>query len=90
MRQVWMTIVFLSLSFCAVSQDNSPKPQVSGEPLTTEQIAVYRVVLKDYMNGSDGALNLANLTEPFDQLGEACLKGLRLEGSTPPASDPQA
>lgn len=79
-----MTIVFLSISFCAVSQDDSPKPPVSDEPLTTEQIAVYRVVLKNYLKGWDGALNLANMTEPFDQLGKACLKGMRLGHATIP------
>ena len=79
-----MAIVFLSASICAVSQHDSPKPPVSDEPLTTEQIAVYRVVLRDYLKGSDGSLNLANVTEPFDQLGKACLKGMRLGHATMP------
>jgi len=35
--------------------------KVSNDPLTTEQIAVYRAVLGGFLKGSDGALNLANI-----------------------------
>lgn len=85
-----MTIILLSVSFCVVSQDVSPKPPVSGEQLTTEQIVVYRVVLKDYLNGSDGALNLANMTEPFDQLSESMFERHEIGARNNPANDPQA
>jgi hypothetical protein len=33
--------------------------------LTTDQIAIYRVILKEYANDPEGALNLANRTEPL-------------------------
>jgi hypothetical protein len=38
----------LALSTCA-AQDHTPKPKVSKDPLTTEQIAVYRAVLENYV-----------------------------------------
>ena len=76
MRQVWITAVFLSLSICAMTQEDTPKPKVSDDSLTPEQIAVYRAVLKDYTKGSDGALNLANKTEPLDQSDKACFEGI--------------
>jgi len=44
-------MIFLSVPFCAVSQEDAPKPKVSDEPLTAEQIAVYRAVLRDYLKG---------------------------------------
>lgn len=82
MRQVWIAVVGLALSLAAVAQEEASKPKVSDGSLTPEQIAVYRAVLKDYTKGSDGALNLANRTEPFDQSGpmfdKACFKGIEV------------
>jgi hypothetical protein len=65
----------------ALAQDNSQKPQLSKDPLTADQIAIYRVVLEDYVKGSDGALNLANKTNPAgSDLGDAdCLRKAGLE-----------
>ncbi len=80
MRQIWIIMVFLAISVCAVSQD-APEPKISDEPLTTQQIAVYRAVLRDYLRGSDGALNLADKTEPLDPSDKACFKGIEMEGS---------
>jgi hypothetical protein len=76
MGQVWITAVFLSLSICAMTQEDTPKTKVSDDSLTPEQIAVYRAVLKDTTKGSDGALNLANKTEPLDQSDKACFEGI--------------
>lgn len=49
--------------------------------MTTEKIAIYRAVLQEYTKGSDGALNLANRTEPLEvsELDEECIKGIELE-----------
>ena len=85
MRQLWLTMTFLSVSFSAVSQEETPKPKVSDESLTTEQIAVYRAVLRDYLRGSDGALNLANMTEPLDQSNKSCFGGMRTGITNAPA-----
>ena len=76
MRQLCMAAVLLVISLRAVAQENSLKPRMSDVPLTTEQIAVYRAVLTDYLNGSDGALNLANITEPIDESDKACFGGI--------------
>jgi hypothetical protein len=76
-------LVTLLLSLAALAQDNAPKPKVSKDPMTAEQVAVYRAALRYYMNGHDGALNLAKQTEPLDRSGpfwdEGCVKSLDLE-----------
>jgi hypothetical protein len=78
-------IVDLSLSLAAVAQDGVSKPQVSKDPLTSEQMAVYRSVLQGYTNGSDSPLNVANKTAPMDTSGpffdKACVRGLELENT---------
>jgi hypothetical protein len=51
------------------AQDAVLKPNVSKEPLTAEQIAVYRALLEDYTKGRDGGLNLASKTAPFEMSG---------------------
>jgi hypothetical protein len=71
-----ITVVLLVLSLGAFTQENPPKPKVSNDPLTTEQIEVYRAVLRDFLNGSDGPLNLANVTEPLDTRVLGCFKGM--------------
>jgi hypothetical protein len=63
------------------------KPVVSDKPLTEEQLAVYRVVLKRYLSDDAGALNLSIQTVlvesegPFG--GHDCSKGILME---PPQS----
>jgi hypothetical protein len=82
MREICAVAIVIASSFmCAVAQDKTPKPKVSDEPLTAEQMAVYRAVLQEYPKGSDGALNLANRTEPLERsdLEEECIKGIELE-----------
>jgi hypothetical protein len=78
-------LMSLGLSVVAAAQDNAPKPRVSKSPLTSEQVAVYRAVLEDYTKGNDGALNLANRTEPLEEPGpffdKGCVKGLALENN---------
>jgi hypothetical protein len=76
MRQRCIAAALLVISLTAVAQENSVKPKMSDAPLTTEQIAVYRAVLRDYLKGSDGALNLANITEPIDDSDKACFRGI--------------
>ena len=76
MRQLCIAAVLLMISLRAVAQEDSFKPRLSDAPLTNEQIAVYRAVLKDYLKGSDGALNLANITSPIDVSDKACFGGI--------------
>jgi len=68
------------LSWC--QEDSEPKPTLSNEPLTAEQVAVYSAFLKVYDYGSDTNLNVANVTDPLDlsmfemKEGRGCLKGI--------------
>lgn len=75
--------VVVAFSFLAMAEDKQPKPKLSKDPLTTEQIAVYRAVLTNYMQGGKGTLNLANKTEPLEMSGpfsnKDCAKSLELE-----------
>lgn len=74
MRQVWIATVFLLLSICTMTQEEPPKTKLRDAPLTPEQIAVYRAVLKDYTKWSDVALNLANKTAALNQSNKACFE----------------
>jgi hypothetical protein len=50
---------------------NEPKPVISKDPLTAEQIAVYRAMLEDYTKDEkDPALNISNVTNPFTLKGK--------------------
>jgi hypothetical protein len=85
MRKLYMfCAVIIALSLLALAGDKQPKPKLSKEPLTPEQIAVYRAVLQDYAQGGDNiTLNLANKPRPLDRSGfdwsEDCVKSLELE-----------
>jgi hypothetical protein len=74
----------VALGICG-AQDHSPKPKVSNDPLTTEQISVYRAVLENYVKDSPGSLNLAVRTEPLEQsepfFDKACVRELELESA---------
>ena len=85
MRSLVSCMVLLAIAVFAVSQDDSTKPIVSEESLTGEQVSIYRTVLKDYLRGSDGTLNVSALTEPLDQ-SDDCVKQMRLENLTAPAA----
>lgn len=79
MRRIWMLVPCLILSSYAATQDQKSEPKISDEPLTADQIAVYRAVLRDYLKDSDGSLNLANVTEPLDQSNKSCFEASRME-----------
>ena len=68
---------------CTVAQDDSLKLNVSKEGLTDEQLAIYRVVLNNYMKDSHGTLNLSNRTYPLELAGplfdKECVEGIKLE-----------
>jgi hypothetical protein len=78
-----IAVTVLVLSLAATPQDSATKPIVSNDPLTAEQVAVYRAVLEDYTKEADGVLNVADRTEPLDDSGvgfdKACLNGLQLQ-----------
>jgi len=63
------------------------EPVVSDKPLTVEQLAVYRVVLKRYLSGDTGALNLSIHTVPVATegpfAGHNCSSGIAMEATQP-------
>jgi len=76
----------LWFSVVALSQADPPEPTISKEPLSADQIAIYRAVLEKYVKGMSQRLNLADVTETLDRsdledLPEdpPCLKSLDLE-----------
>jgi hypothetical protein len=76
----FLLVLFLSI---ALAQDEESKPVISKEPLTADQVAVYRAVLADYNKGENSGLNLANKTEPF-RLNDfhddkSCLKSVNIQ-----------
>jgi len=75
MRRRLIAAGVLAISLGGIAQEDAPKPRVSDAPLTSEQIAVYQAVLAVYLKGSDGILNLANITEPLDEADGSCLRG---------------
>jgi hypothetical protein len=75
-RALWIAVLFYAVTTIAQT-----KPQLSSEPLTAEQMAVYRAFLASYDNGSGARVNLANKTVPFepdDMDLNGCLQGLHL------------
>ena len=81
MRSLFSCLVLLAIPAFAIAQDNATKPIVSEESLTGEQVSIYRTVLKDYLKGSDGTLNVSALTEPLDQ-SDDCVKRVGLANPT--------
>src|SRR5215469_3468188 len=83
MRLVVSLMLATFWAFCALAQDDSPKVKVSKEALTDEQLAVYRVVLNNYMKDSHDRLNLSNRTYPLELAGpffdKECVQGIKLE-----------
>lgn len=73
-----LMLVFTFGAICAVPQDESPKPKVSKDALSDEQLAVYRSVLNDYMKDSRGTLNLSSKTYLL-VVDEGCAQGFKLE-----------
>lgn len=63
------------------------QPRVSDQPLTSEQLTVYRFVLGNWMRGELGTVNLSIQTEPLQSdgpFGEGdCAKGVDLEPASP-------
>ena len=80
-----LLIVFAGLA--AAQEAAETKPKVSDQPLTAEQLAVYRVVLHGWMENEVSAINLSIQTIPFPTSGafdaSDCGKDLELEPVVP-------
>ena len=57
---------WLSLCLFAIAQEYPPKPVLSTSPLTADEVAIFRAVLKDYLKGSRGIMLLNNTTVRVD------------------------
>ncbi|HWW18413.1 MAG TPA: hypothetical protein VNY81_07335 [Candidatus Saccharimonadales bacterium] len=84
---VGLIITFLLL-LTTGTQNIAQKVQVSKDPLTKEQVAVYRAVLTDYLKEDKSPLNLNSETELFDRsrdsFDQGCAKGIDLETTPAP------
>lgn len=58
-------LLILLLWVMTTAVQDTPKLELSNEPLTAEQIAVYRAVLEYTQGPEEHSLNIANVTDPF-------------------------
>jgi hypothetical protein len=83
----FLALMLFSASLSATQESVETKPKVSDQPLTSEQLAVYRVVLHGWMENEVSAINLSIQTVPLATSGlfsyEGCDKGLELEPAAP-------
>jgi len=80
-RSCWIFMVLL-FSEVLPAQTDSQHTTLSPDPLTTEQIAIYRAVILNYLRDSKDKLNIADTTESPDQDAlddTACVKGLDVD-----------
>jgi hypothetical protein len=85
--QCLAALVFVITGLAAAQEAGETKPRVSDQPLTAEQLAVYRVVLHGWMDNEQRAINLSIQTIPFPtskafDAGD-CGKDLELEPVMP-------
>lgn len=76
-------LVFLVLSLLvAVCHSKSrDKPVKNKDPLSADEIAIYRVVLQQNAPEGSEYLNVSARTYPFDPPSGECLKGIELQNS---------
>jgi hypothetical protein len=75
MRKLFLPAVLLFSVLQMPAQSKKAKPVLSNEPMTAEQIEIYRAALKNYTHGADASLNLANVTRPFPPEGSFASPG---------------
>lgn len=74
-----LALSFLSVGMHGPAQSNEPKPSVSPDPLTAEQLAVYKTILHGWMDDDKSNVNLASQTDVFPASSSDCLKGMEME-----------
>ena len=70
LRNIVLLLAFGVLAFLKLplhAQSVSRHQTVSSDPLTADQISIYRAVIPDYLRGSLDKLNIASTTETPDQ-----------------------
>src|SRR5690348_6780010 len=82
---VLLTILALVLPNAIAASDNR-KPAKSTTPLSADEIAIYKAVLRTYSDGKDESLNISARTYPLDPSARTtgfdqaqCLNGIQLE-----------
>jgi hypothetical protein len=81
-------IINMALLLNTICSAEASKPESSKEPLTDEQVSVYRAFLENMLTSSrlDLPLHLVNETNPFVLstflLNQECVKSLQLEDAT--------
>jgi len=83
----FLALMLFFAGLAAAQEAAEAMPKVSDQPLTAEQLAVYRTVLHGWMENELSAINLSIQTVPLAASGlfgyEGCDKGLELEPATP-------
>jgi len=81
-RVIIAFLLLVATGFAPAQQPSEAPPKVADQPLTAEQLAVYRAMLVSWFQGEKAKVNLAVITDPIDSTGgssdKACLKGLSL------------
>jgi hypothetical protein len=86
-RTIMFATCILVLTVSSPSLDSrGKKPTKSTIPLSADDIAIYRAVLRQFVSHEPGLLNVSATTYPLDSispmnrlLDEECLKGIKLE-----------
>jgi hypothetical protein len=85
MRSRLLAGFILALGMLHPTASSKDKPVKNTTPLSADEIAIYRVVLQQYVSGATSSLNVSSITYPLDptspmnQLSSDCLKGIQLE-----------
>lgn len=78
MIAIALTCLLLNVS---LECQDDPNPTMSDEPLTTEQLAIYQVVIRTYRKRDSRAMNLANRTDPLQRTEGSsdlgCVQGIK-------------
>lgn len=81
MRMIRQFVLVALAVSAAVAQKHSKDPDFSEDPLTADQIAIYRTVLQDYVKDEDRGLNVADTTQSIDEpiFEQGCLQSAGVE-----------
>ena len=87
MQRLWVWVTFVALLVtCHAATPDSQRPVKSANPLSADEVAIYKAVLRAYSGDKDIRLNVAATTYPLDPTASTtgfdqpeCLKGVELE-----------
>jgi hypothetical protein len=66
-RCLLVLVLALTVLTSTPQAQTNRRPDVSSEPLTADQVAIYRVVISNWAKDSPDKLNVASKTQPADQ-----------------------